>query len=85
MGSSTESCGERAANNLPTSVDEIGNTSRAPAAVQHQDGEIGTRGDVTFALPASRLIGQDVWYGREQPAGTVAEIDLRDDGPFMSP
>lgn len=75
-----ESLGERAAKNQPTSVEEIENTNRAPEAMQHQQGTIGARGDATFALPASRLIGVDIWYGRERPAGSVTEIYLRQDG-----
>ncbi|GAA0578189.1 PRC-barrel domain-containing protein [Caenispirillum bisanense] len=80
IGPDGKSYGQTAAENQPQSVDEIANTNRSEEAVTHMGGAIGARGDATFALPVSELVGDELWYGRDLPAGTVAEVYFGEDG-----
>lgn len=80
IGPDGKSYGETAAENQPQSADEIANTNRAEEATSHMGGAIGARGDSTFALPVSELVGDDLWYGRDQPAGSVTEVYFGEDG-----
>lgn len=71
-----QSAGRAAAENPPETASEIDNTNRSEEAITHMGGTMGARGDATFALPATELIGSDLWYGRDKPIGTITELHV---------